>query len=212
MSEQRTVQSGFVARDERERLLAVFADLVAARGLARVTLDDLAAEAEVALEVVRRYFDTVEDCALEAVHASSQQCFSAAAQAFMSSPGDCPLAARAALDAMLRYMAAAPAFAHLAVVEFPRLGERARRQRQREMDLFAEFLGPGFAAAQDLPPSPELISQLIAGGIYAILQRHYHDGRLEQLPEALPAITYLTVVTFFGPDEARRVCGRPHRE
>jgi AcrR family transcriptional regulator len=203
---------GVVARGEREQLLAQFAELVAQRGLEHVTLEDVASAAGTRSDTVRRYFETVEDCAVEAVAAANAECFTAAAEAFVATPGDCPLAARAALGAMLRFMASRPAIVHLVVVVYPRLGSRALRRRWRNMDQFAEFLTPGFAAAGEMPPAPEIVSRLIAGGIYEILSRYYHEGRLAQLPEALPAITYLTVATFFGTEEARRVSSLPGDE
>jgi hypothetical protein len=51
----------------------------------------------------------------------------------------------------------------------------------------------------------ERLLAVYAGGIYEVLSRHCLEGRLERLPEALPAITYLTVAPFFGLEEARRV-------
>jgi hypothetical protein len=106
---------------------------------------------------------------------------------------------------MLRFMARAPAFVKLALVEVPRLGPRAEANRRRRMDLFAEFLEPGFAAAVELPPQPEVVSQLIAGGIYEIIAKHVLEDRVDRLPDALPAVSFFTVALFFGVDEARRV-------
>jgi AcrR family transcriptional regulator len=200
---------GFVSHDERERLLLRFVDVVAERGYAQVALADLAECAGVELGSVQAYFESEEDCALAAADAATEQCFTAVAKAFMSTPGDCPRAAHAALDAMLRFMAGVPAFIHLFLVEFPGLGPRAAARRRRYMDFYAEFLGPGFAAATELPPQPELLSQLIAGGIHEILTKYVRDGRLEELPEALPAVSFFTVAPFFGVDEARRVASLP---
>jgi hypothetical protein len=108
-------------------------------------------------------------------------------------------------------MAGAPSFVHLIVVEHPRVGAQAASLRRRYMNMFAEFLGPGFAAAGDLPPDAATLSTLIAGGIYELLGSHYIEGRLDQLVEALPAVTYFTVAPFFGLEEARRVAsvGKP---
>ncbi len=200
-----TQSSSFLVRDQRERLLAAFADLVVERGLAEVSLEDLAARAGVELDTVHSYFDSEEECAFAATQAAAEQCFSAAAEAFMSTSGDCPMAARAALGAMLRYFAGAPSFVHLVVVEHPRLGQRARSLRHRYMATFEEFLVPGFAAAGELPTDPKTLSLLIAGGIFDLLSRHYLDGRLELLPDALPTVAYFTVAPFFGLTEAARV-------
>jgi AcrR family transcriptional regulator len=198
-----------VPRDERDRLLGVFAELAAERGYDEVSLADLAQRAAVGIAKVEGYFESEEDCAIAAADASTEQCFSAVAEAFMSTPGDCPLAAHVALDAMLRFMADIPAFVQLVVVDFPRMGPRGSATRRRFMELYAEFLGPGFAAASELPPQPELVSQLIAGGIYEVITKHLLENRLDQLPAALPAVSFFTVAPFFGVEEARRVASLP---
>jgi AcrR family transcriptional regulator len=202
--------SGFVVHDERERLLAVFAELVAERGLDHARLEDAAEAAGISATTARSYFADEEECAFAAEDVASRQCFSAVAEAFMQTPGDCPRAAHAALRAMLRYMAASPAFVTLLVVEFPRLGPRAVALRQRYVDLFAEFLTPGFAAAPEPLPQPQLIAQMIGGGILEVIRRHAVEGRIAQLPEALPAISFLAIAPFFGLAEAQRVTRSSH--
>lgn len=201
--------SAFVPRDERERLLELYVELVAERGFEQVSLSDLALEASADPDQVRGYFGCTEDCALAAFEAFGRQMFTACATAFLSTAGDCPLAARAALGAMLRFMAGVPAAIHFVVTEFGSLGPRAEEARRRCLDLFAEFLGPGFAAARETPPCPQTLSLLIGGGIYELMSRYEREGRLAELPEALPALTYFTVAPFFGVEEARRVSSLP---
>jgi AcrR family transcriptional regulator len=204
-----TGRPSFVPADERERIVAVFADLVAERGMDGLRLEDLAEPSGLDIETVKGYFPTEDECLLAAGEIATDYMFRTAGEAFLSTAGDCPLAARAALGAMLEAMASIPSFMHLAVVEYRRAGERAGAVRRRCMDQFAEFLIPGFAAGSALPPQPEVLSLLIAGGIYEILCTYYLDGRLENLPEALPAITFFTVAPFFGVEEARRVSSLP---
>jgi AcrR family transcriptional regulator len=199
----------FVAVDERERLLCIFADLVAANGFEQVALADLAERAGVELGEVESYFQSRVDCALSAGDAVTEKCFSVVAEALMSNSGDDPLAAHAALEAMLRFMAGAPGFIQLVLVEFPRIGARGLARRRRYLDLFAEFLGPGIAAAPDLPPQPDIVGLLIGGGIWEVIAKHLHENRLDQLPQALPAVSFIAVAPFYGVEEARRVASLP---
>lgn len=46
---------------------------------------------------------------------------------------------------------------------------------------------------------------LIGGGILGVLRQHALEDRIEQLPAALPAVSYVCISTFFGIDEARRI-------
>lgn len=201
----------FIAHDEREELLAAYVGLVRDLGYDAVTLTVLSERSGLGPGAVSRHFAEPLDCALAACEVAGGQVFSAVAETFMSTAGDCPLAAREALRAMLEAMAGMPDFVHLIIAEYPQLGARAHAQRRRYLDLFAEFLGPGFAAAGHMPAQPEVLSLVIAGGIYEILAKHHLEGRLDQLPDALPGIVFITVAPFFGVEEARRVAALPER-
>lgn len=201
----------FLARDERERLLLRFAELVFEQGFDLSRLSDLADLSDVPIETINRYWSTEAACVLEALDASSQQTFRLVAAAFMSSPGDCAVAAHRALGAMLHAMADSPAFVYLAVVVLPRLGSRSARHHKSMLDLFGQFLGPGFAAMGHTPPHPEIVSQIVTGGIFEVLRRHANEGRIRELPACLPAISHVCVATFFGRDEAERVSSIPVR-
>jgi hypothetical protein len=77
------------------------------------------------------------------------------------------------------------------------------------MELFCTFLGPAFAALDEPPPDPEAVSVCLAGGLWELIRRHALERRLHELPETLPAASYVCLSTFFGIDEALRVSARP---
>lgn len=201
----------FLARDEREGLLLRFAELVFEQGYELSRLSDLAELEDIPLETVHRYWETEAACIIEGLDVSSQQTFRLVAAAFMSSPGDCAVAAHRALGAMLHAMADSPAFVYLAVEVLPQLGAASARHHKSMLDLFAQFLGPGFAAMGHAPPHPEVVSQIVTGGIFEVLRRHSNEGRIRELPVCLPAISHVCVATFFGRSEAERVSGIPVR-
>lgn len=199
---------GFVTRGTREQLMEAFAELVYDVGYTEATIGEAAVRVDVAPRLAHVHFDDKAECALEAADLAAQRCFSAVARAYMTAPGDCPMAAHRALRVMLEYMASMPALMYLAMIELPRLGERARQLRSRDLELFGEFLGPGFAAAERAGrtlPHAEVSADFIGGGIYEVVRRFAIERRLEDLPEALPAISYLCTLPFFGTAEARRV-------
>lgn len=201
----------FLARDEREQLLERFARLVYEQGFALTRLSDLADATGVPLATIRHYWESEAACVVEGLEASSQQMFRLVAAAFMSSPGDCALAAHRALGAMLHAMADSPTFVHLAVIVLPTIGADSARQHKSMLDLFAQFLGPGFAAMGYAPPRPEIVSQIVTGGIFEVLRRHAIEGRIAELPDCLPAISHVCVAAFFGLPEAERVAAIPVR-
>lgn len=189
--------------------MATFAAVVYEQGYASTRLADVAARAGVPVETVTDFWHSEAECLLDTVEAATQQSFSRLAESFMSIEGDCPLVAHLALAAMLRDMAGCPEMTFLATVELPRLGPLVAAQQQSMLDLFCEFLGPGFAAMGRPAPDPPTVSLCIGGGIEEVVRDHALRGCLHELPDALPAISYVCVCTFFGIEEAMRVSKVP---
>ena len=110
-----------------------------------------------------------------------------------------------ALEVLVYDMADAPEMAYRATVELPQLGPLVYARHDEMLDLFCELLGPGFAGIDLDPPDRETVSLCIGGGVWETVRRHALDRRLHQLPDSLPAVSYVCVSTFFGDAEARRV-------
>jgi hypothetical protein len=142
---------------------------------------------------------------LDGAAAFTRQLFTHTANVFMDAADDPAQALHEALGSLLRDLAASPEMTYMSVVELPRLGPLVRERHRRMLDLYTDFLQPGFAA-RDLPlPNPEIVSLCITGGVWRIVRQHTIDRRLEQLPESLPAISYVVLSTFFGAEEALKV-------
>jgi AcrR family transcriptional regulator len=201
--------SSFVAHDEGEALMAVFAAVVYERGFLATRLDEVAVRAGVPLTTMTRLWPTEVDWLLETVATSTRQLFARVADASMDADDDAAQALHQALARMLSDMARAPEMVSLALVELPALGPLVAARRVRAMDLFCTFLGPAFAALDEPPPDPEAVSVCLAGGLWELIRRHALERRLHELPEALPAASYVCLSTFFGIDEALRVSARP---
>jgi AcrR family transcriptional regulator len=197
--------SSFTPRDEREELMALFAAVVYEHGLALTCLADLARRAGVPLEQVTGHWPTPIDCLLDTVAASTQQLFGRVAAAFMEAGGDGPVALHRALSTMVYELAEVPETTYLSVVELPRLGPLVYQRQDRTLDLFCELLHNGFAALDEPPPSREIVTLCIGGGVWESIYRHAAQRTLHQLPDSLPAISYVCVSTFFGVEEALRV-------
>lgn len=189
--------------------MAIFAAAAYEQGYASTRLTDVAQRAGVPTELVEGFWHSEAECLLDTVQAATQQSFSRLAENFLHIAGDCPLVAHLALGAMLRDMADSPEMTTLAVVELPRLGPLVQAQRRSMLELFCEFLGPGFAAMGRPAPDPPTVSLCIGGGIEEVIRDHAVRGCLHELPDALPAVSYVVVSTFFGIDEAMRVSALP---
>jgi AcrR family transcriptional regulator len=209
MSHRGSRDSSFVPCDESEELMAVFAAVAYERGFAATRLADVAERAGVPLATVTGYWPTEVDWLLETATASTRQLFARTADAFMSVEGDAAEALHQALATMLSAMAEAPEMVSLSLVELPSLGPLVAARRMRAMELFCTFLGPAFAALDEPAPDPEAVSLCLAGGLWELIRRYALERRLHELPEALPAASYVCLSTFFGIDEALRVSARP---
>ena len=141
---------------------------------------------------------------LDGVAAFTHRLFQRVAAAFMDASDDAPYALHRALEVLVYDMADAPEMTYRATVELPRLGPLLYARHDEMLDLFCELLGPGFAALDD-PPDRDTISLCIGGGVWETIRRHALGRRLHQLPDSLPAVSYVCVSTFFGAAEARRV-------
>lgn len=203
--EQEPTRSGsFVARTKRERLMVALAELSSEQGYAETTVAQIAERAELGQDDFYAHFAGKEECLLAAYDAAVDQAFSAAMRAFGSTPGTWAQATHAALRRLLDFLADTPALTNLCVVEAYHTGDRVFPRRQRALSLFSTFLEPGYSEAQNEPPT-RLMSELIAGGVFDIIHKHTLERRLDQLPDALPAVTVLTLSPFVGNDEAARL-------
>jgi AcrR family transcriptional regulator len=202
--------SSFVPpQDEREQLMAAFAATAYERGYAATRLSDVAQRAGVPFAVVTARWPTEVDCLLDTVATSTRQLFGRMVEAFMAASGDPAEALHEALGRLLRDMAETPEMVHLSVVELPGLGPLVRERHRRMLELFCDVLGPGFAARGTALPNPEIVALCIGGGVWRMIRRRAIERRTHELPDALAAISYVCLSTFFGTDEARRVTARP---
>jgi hypothetical protein len=148
------------------------------------------------------------DSVLDSVAAFTRRLFTRTAEVFMDAADDPAQALHEALDSLLRDLAASPEMTYMSTVELPALGPLVRERHRRMLDLFSDFLQPGFAARSVALPNPEIVSLCLTGAVWRIVRQHAIDRRLQQLPEALPALSYVVLSTFFGVEEALRASTR----
>ncbi|MET8154450.1 TetR/AcrR family transcriptional regulator [Actinoplanes sp. NPDC049668] len=192
----------FVSRTQRDRLIDAMARTVAERGYANASLGDVCAAAGVSTRAFYEHFVDKEACFLAAFDLGVSLLQRAVAEAY-ARPARWPQRMHHGLGTLVRILAAEPAFASLAVVEVLAAGPRARACRRRLLDAYKVFFteAPQRAGAAPLPPG--VIDAVIAG-VYGVIYEFVSTGRATELPEQLPALTYLVVVPFLGPAAAAR--------
>jgi hypothetical protein len=142
---------------------------------------------------------------MESVATFTHRLFTGAAITFMNAEGDGPLALHSALATILDEIAGAPEMAYASVIELPRIGLEARERHAAMIDLFGELLATGLRDMGEPPPNADTMALCLAGSVWEAIRRHTAQGRLHELPDALPAISHVCISTLYGLDEARRV-------
>lgn len=195
-----------IARSQRERLLDAAIDVVAEKGYAKTTVADLTREAGISRTTFYEIYPDKEACFLAAYDAAADVLARRVAAAF-EAEGEWPSRVRAGLEALLGSLAAEPAVARLALVDFGAAGPAAQRRYraalQRMTPLFDE--GRDFAPeGRRLPPNT---SRMAIGAVVGLVADEIAAGRTEQLPGLLPDVLLAALSPYLGPEAAHARVG-----
>jgi AcrR family transcriptional regulator len=184
-----------------ERIARAVATVVAEKGYGATSTDDIAARASISLSTFYTHFSDKRDALLGALEMSGAQITALAVPAARRA-ADWQQGVRALYDAICAYFVAEPAMAELAIVGVYGAGPQALARRDRVIDSLAAMLAPGF---EENPSAPAVSSEAIASTVYALLREQLRKDGPESLGAAVPLATYITLVTFVGPDRALAV-------
>lgn len=196
---------GFVADDDRHRLMVAMADLAYERDYTEIGEDQIEARAGLPPGTFAAHFASKQECIVHAYDASLQQTFMATAAAYARVSGDWTRASVAALDAFLTFVSNVPTLTHLSVIVGPQVSDAARAFNENAPLYFADFLRPGYAEAEQrygaMPPL-ETITQIISGGLLDLIRRYCVERRVPEIREAHGAISVLLGSVLVGPEAA----------
>jgi AcrR family transcriptional regulator len=195
-----------VAATQRDRLFDGLVHTVAEKGYANARVSDICQAAGVTRPAFYALFDGKDDAFLATYRHGTGVLLRLMEQAYRDAP-DWRSAARAVLRVLLQVLASVPAFATLAIVEIDAVGPAARQERDSLLSRFSQFFADAPARA-DPVTTEELVSSIV-GGIHFTIYRYVASGRVAQLPQLLPTLTYLVLVPFIGPAEAASELGLP---
>ena len=191
----RRLPAEVVAATQRDRLLDGIVRTVAHNGYARARISDICQAAGVTRPVFYEQFEGKEDAFLAAHRHGTSLVVASMEAAFAAAP-DWPSGIRSALGTLLGILAEAPAFATMAVVEIDAVGAAGRAEREALLARFRPFFTP---EVPSLVPHTELVD-VVVGGVYASIYRRIDAGRVAELPELLPTLSYFVMAPFLGPD------------
>lgn len=193
-----------------ERIARAVAGLVAEKGYGAMSTDDIAARAAISLSTFYAHFADKRDAVLGALEMSGAQVTALAVPAARRAR-TWEQGVRAFYETTCAYFVAEPEMAELATIGVYGAGPRALGRRDRVIDSLAAMLNPGF---EENPAAPAVSAEAIAATAYGLLRQQVRVNGPESLGTAVPLATYITLVTFVGPERALAVAngeGSPKR-
>jgi AcrR family transcriptional regulator len=198
----------FVVKNQRERIVDATAAIVAEKGLAGLTIPEIARRANVSHQTFYEMYPTKHDAFLGAQKIGLHQALLVTVQAYDAHKDDWPQAIAAGLRALLDYLASEPAHSHLNLVDTFAASPEAIEIRDTRLHAFAAYLQPGYHHAPKDRTVPGIAPEAIAGGIWQVLNHYIEDERTSELPDVAPQLIYAALTPFLGPKDAAKAARR----
>lgn len=193
----------FVARNQRDRIIAGTIAAVAERGFRETTIADVSAAAGVSRRTFYVYFETKEEAALTAFDEIAAYLRESAAEA-AAKEREWPRIVAARLRGGLAALAANPDLARFSLIAPPRAGGRLGEHHRAAVERALAGLTAGMPAPPSVQPPSEAVQQSLVGGVAAIVVERVEAGEGESLEELLPDLAELFLSPFVGRAEAAR--------
>jgi AcrR family transcriptional regulator len=209
----------FIVKNQRERIVDATAAIVAEKGLASLTIPEIARRANVSHQTFYEMYPTKHDAFLGTQKVGLHQALGVTIAAYEENEEDWPRGVAAGLRALLGYLASEPAHAHLILVDTFAASPEAIEIRDTSIHAFAAYLQPGYHYASSSgngsgkqPAAngvvPGVAPEAIAGGIWQVLNYYIEDERTDELPEVAPQLIYAALTPFTGPRDAAKAARR----
>jgi AcrR family transcriptional regulator len=196
-----------IEKSQRERIVDATAAIAAEKGLAALTIPEIAKRANISNQTFYAIYPSKNDAFLGAQKVGMHQALGVALSAYETHGDDWPRAVAAGIAALLEYLASEPAHAHLTLVDTFAANPEAIRIRQDGMASFRAYLMPGFAlaGAERSRAGSEVIAEAVAGGIWQVLHHYIDKDSAAALPGAAPQLAYFALAPFLGAEQAAAV-------
>lgn len=196
------VSRSFVVQNQRARILDAVTNLTARDGYAALKVEEIAEQAAVSLVAFYEHFADKEDAFLVAYEVGHGKALAAVERAYVAE-SDWRLAVRAGIDALFGFLASEPSFAHIGLVDALIATPHTADRSKEGVSAFARMLGPGLEQTSSYTPSSVTV-EAIAGGLFDLCLHYALAGKVRELPELVPAATYIALAPFLGGEEAAR--------
>jgi AcrR family transcriptional regulator len=201
-----------VADDQRRRILEATAELVAERGYAEATIEQIVRRAKVGYATFYKHYADKQEAFLALLDAAVERTVYAVEEAYDREDGPWPDKVGAGLGALLAVAAAHPAVARACLVEAPTAGPEAAARHEAAQKRFAPLLRPGRELNPRKDQLPESLEETLVGGVLWVIGQRLIAGEAERLRALLPETLEFLLRPYVGEDVAAREAGGAGRQ
>jgi AcrR family transcriptional regulator len=196
----------FVARNQRERLIAGLIQALYEVGYQKTTVSLIGQRAAVSKSDFYKHFESKDDCFHVAYDAAIERIREHVLEGCEEAEGaEWPYRVRAGVGSLLKLFAAEPALASIALVEGLRAGRGIYDRYQAAIELFVGALREGAPLGPGGAEVPEATDEAVVGGVASMLGRRIFAREVEELDQLFPEILEFVLGTYLGVEEARRI-------
>jgi AcrR family transcriptional regulator len=196
----------FVARNQRERLIAGLTQTLYEVGYQKTTVSLIGQKASVSKSDFYKHFESKDDCFYAAYESAVErirdQVLTACTQ---HGREEWSPRVRDGIASLLATLASDPALASISLVEGLRAGRGVYDRYQAAVESFVGYLREGAPEAPDGEEVPRATDEAVVGGIASLLGRRVLAGDAERIDELLPVVLEFALTPYLGVGEARRI-------
>jgi AcrR family transcriptional regulator len=175
------VSRSFVVHNQRERILDALANLAAAKGFGATTIPEIVQEAAVSVQAFYEHFSGKEDAFLVAYELGHRKALAIVERAYETQK-DWPAAVRVGAATLLEFLAAEPAYAHLALIDALTASPKAAAVAYDGMNAYAWMLEPGLEPNLNGNPPEAVAIEATAGALLELCFVYVAAERTRELP------------------------------
>ncbi|MGN6558671.1 MAG: TetR/AcrR family transcriptional regulator [Solirubrobacterales bacterium] len=196
----------FVARNQRERLIAGLVQALYEVGYQKTTVSLIGQRAAVSKSDFYKHFESKDDCFVAAYDAAIERIREHVLASCEEAEGaEWPHRVRAGIESLLKLFSAEPALASIALVEGLRAGRGIYDRYQAAIELFVSDLRKGAPLGLGGAEVPESTDEAVVGGVASMLGRRIFAREVKELDQLFPEILEFVLGAYLGAEEARRI-------
>ncbi|MGE5335831.1 MAG: TetR/AcrR family transcriptional regulator [Nitrososphaerota archaeon] len=196
----------FVARNQRERLIAGLIEALYEVGYQKTTVSLIGSRAAVSKSDFYKHFESKDACFLAAYDVAVER-IRDRTQSRCKEGGQLRWDERVsgAIEELLDLLKDEPALGSIVLVEGIRAGRGVYTRYQIAFESFVADLRNGAPRTPTGVEMPEAMAEAVVGGVASMLGRRILAREPERLPQLFPEILEFVLGAYLGVEEARRI-------